>query len=148
MATMKRRLQWAVPVLALTSCNWLDWCRASAKRRACLHRFRTPRRFLWAKPLGVAALALILSGCGFFGLFDVSHAIAQTSGLTYPIVDTNQTETYDNSSEITAPPRMCAVIGMPSSDSLMLPPGKPPVASAARRAASWPTGSQRGLGSP
>ena len=43
---------------------------------------------------------------------------------------------------------MWAVIGMPSSDSLMLAAGMPSRASAAARAASWATGSQVGLGCP
>ena len=107
MNTMRRWMQLTVPVLALalvlTGCGWLGWLPRARRRRACLQRFRAPRRFLWAKPLGVAALAIAVSGCGFFGLADVGGAVAQTSGLTYPIVDTNQTETYNNTSEIAAP---------------------------------------------
>ena len=60
---------------------------------------RPVQRAAWAVP----AIALIVSGCSFMGWFDEGDAIAQTSGLTYPIVDTGQDKTYDNTSEIIPP---------------------------------------------
>ena len=51
----------------------------------------------------IIALAVVLSGCSLLGWFDDGSVTAQTSGLTYPIVDTGQALTYDNTSEIIAP---------------------------------------------
>src|SRR5690606_35641522 len=48
---------------------------------------------------------------------------------------------------MTAPPRMWAVTGTLNA-SVIDPPGMPPISSASRRAASWPTGIQVGLGAP
>lgn len=54
-------------------------------------------------PVMTVMLALVLSGCNWLGWFDVGDAIAQTSSLTYPIVDTGQELTYDDSSVIASP---------------------------------------------
>ena len=48
-------------------------------------------------------VVLSLSGCSFLAWFDGATAVAQTSGMTYPIVDTNQSKTYDATSVIAAP---------------------------------------------
>ncbi len=63
---------------------------------------RTMRQGLkWTIP--VMALALILSGCGLTSLLDVGEAVAATGDSSYAIVDTNQSKTYGNTSEISAP---------------------------------------------
>ena len=46
------------------------------------------------------ALILVLSGCTFLPWLSNDTAIAQTSGLSYSIVDTGQAETYDNFSAL------------------------------------------------
>ena len=51
----------------------------------------------------IIALAVVLSGCSLLGWLDDGSVTAQTSGLTYPIVDTGQTKTYDNTTEIGVP---------------------------------------------
>ena len=49
------------------------------------------------------ALALLLTGCSFLPWLSGDTAIAATEQYSYPIVDTGQELTYDNSSVITAP---------------------------------------------
>ncbi len=51
----------------------------------------------------MVALAMLLTGCDFLGWFDVKDAIAATSRLSYPVVDTGQDKTYNNTSEISPP---------------------------------------------
>ncbi len=51
----------------------------------------------------IVALTLVLSGCALTSLLDVGEAIAATNDLNYAIVDTNQSKTYDNYAEISAP---------------------------------------------
>jgi hypothetical protein len=61
-----------------------------------------PRKML--QTLTVLGLVAVLAGCSFLNWFDVGDAVAATtSNLTYPIVDTNQTETYNNTQEISPP---------------------------------------------
>lgn len=48
----------------------------------------------------VLALSLLQSRCGLVGLLNGGEGIAAPGGLTCPIVDTNQSKTYDNSREI------------------------------------------------
>jgi len=81
--------------------------------RTCLREFRVLRKTQRGKLLSVAtvAAALVLSGCGFMNWIDHGSAIAQTSGLSYPIVDTGQVKTYDNSREIAAPSEGSSIYG-------------------------------------
>ena len=51
----------------------------------------------------VLVVGLVLSGCGFFNILDSVTAVAQTSSLSYPIVDTGQIQNYNNTSGISAP---------------------------------------------
>jgi len=56
--------------------------------------------------IGIApmvALAMLLVGCDFLGWFDAGDAIAATNGLAYPVVDTGQEKTYNNTSQISPP---------------------------------------------
>ena len=62
---------------------------------------RRKRKPEWIASLVV--LALMLSGCGLLGWFDTGRAMAATSDLAYPIVDTGQAATYGNTSEIPSP---------------------------------------------
>ena len=73
------------------------------QRLSRLLQFRLSPVSQGAKLLGAVALAVVLSGCSFFGLLDVDDVIAQTSGLSYPIVDTGQVEFYGNTSQISEP---------------------------------------------
>ena len=59
------------------------------------------RRLTWIASLVV--LAMMLTGCDLLGWFDTGGAAAATSDLAYPIVDTGQTATYGNTSEIAFP---------------------------------------------
>jgi len=52
----------------------------------------------------VIALGLVLSGCTFLPWFSNDTAIAQTSGLSYAIVDTGQVLIYDNANALTTEP--------------------------------------------
>jgi Arylsulfotransferase (ASST)/Protein of unknown function (DUF1566) len=51
----------------------------------------------------ILVVGLVLSGCGFFNILDSVTAVAQTSSLSYPIVDTGQIQNYNNTSGISAP---------------------------------------------
>ena len=53
--------------------------RATARTRSCLEQFRSTGRMQLRKLLSVSVvvLALMVSGCGFFGLADVGGAVAQ-----------------------------------------------------------------------
>jgi hypothetical protein len=51
----------------------------------------------------VPAAALVLSSCSFTNWTRGGSVAAQTSELTYPIVDTGRTKTYNNTSEIAVP---------------------------------------------
>jgi len=53
----------------------------------------------------VLALGLILSGCTFLPWFASEIAVAQTSSLSYPIVDTSQALTYDNVNALASQPQ-------------------------------------------
>ncbi|MCK5212787.1 MAG: DUF1566 domain-containing protein, partial [Dehalococcoidia bacterium] len=46
---------------------------------------------------------MVISGCSFLPWFTTDIAVAQTSSLSYPIVDTAQELTYNNTSVISSP---------------------------------------------
>ncbi len=52
----------------------------------------------------ILVLGLVLAGCGFLTILDNVTAVAQTSGLSYPIVDTGQALTYDNANALSIEP--------------------------------------------
>lgn len=59
----------------------------------------------------VLLVGLVLSGCGFVSLLDGVTAVAQASTYSYPIVDTNQLQNYNNTSAISAPSSSSAFYG-------------------------------------
>ncbi len=59
----------------------------------------------------VLGIALALSGCAWVALLNNGVAIAAISGYSYPIVDTNQTKTYGNTSDIAPPAAGTAFYG-------------------------------------
>jgi len=52
----------------------------------------------------VLALGLILSGCSLLNIFENVTVVAQTSSLSYPIVDTGQELTYGNTTALATEP--------------------------------------------
>ena len=62
---------------------------------------RKTRRLTQIAPL--IALILMLTGCDLLGWFDTGEVVAAATDGAYPIVDTGQTATYGNSSEIATP---------------------------------------------
>ena len=50
------------------------------------------------------AIGLVLTGCSLFNIMDSVTAVAQTSSLSYPIVDTNQSQNYNNANALTTEP--------------------------------------------
>ncbi len=78
-------------------------CRSIASWRFHLRWFPAVRKTMLAKPLAVFSLAILISGCGLVALIDDVAAVAQTSAYSYPIVDTGQTQNYNNTSVIAAP---------------------------------------------
>ena len=110
MITMKRRLRFVVPVLALamlvSGYGFMpSWFARDRSGRSRVPRFRRIDASRWTKPLAVVSMALILTGCGFMSWLNVDDtAIAQTAGLSYAIVDTGQEKAYDNASVLTTEP--------------------------------------------
>lgn len=79
-------------------------CRSIARVRSRLLRFPSIRSRGMLKPLAMAlAMAVVISGCSFLTSFDGLTAVAQASNLSYPVVDTNQSTNYGNTSAISAP---------------------------------------------
>jgi len=67
------------------------------------------KRMRWIAP--ALAVALVLSGCALLPMGWDGIALAETSDLTYAIVDTGQVATYGNSSKISAPSEGVAFYG-------------------------------------
>jgi len=70
---------------------------------------RAKNRMMLMTP--ILAIALVLTGCNWMGWLESTTAIAQTSSLSYPIVDTGQETSYGNSSAIAAPSEGAAFFG-------------------------------------
>jgi len=84
-----------------------------SNNRSCsrLGRFRSRGRVRLGRSLRgmklavpVLVLAMMISGCVFLPWFTTEIAVAQTSDLSYPIVDTNQELAYDNANALTIEP--------------------------------------------
>jgi len=63
--------------------------------------------------VSIAVVGLVVSGCSVVDLIsnDLLTVSAQAADLSYPIVDTNQTQNYGNSSAISAPSSSSAFFG-------------------------------------
>ena len=85
-------------------------CRSNNRNCSRLERFRSDWRIQLRKSLRgmklttpILVLAMVISGCSFLPWFTTDIAVAQTSSLSYPIVDTAQELTYNNTSVISSP---------------------------------------------
>lgn len=81
--------------------------RANGARASRLRQFHAFAKTQRAKllPVVTLALAVVLSGCNWLGWFDDGSVVAQTSGLSYAIVDTGQELTYDDVNSLAVEPQ-------------------------------------------